>query len=153
MNKEDLKAFIEGELRGTDYFLTDLKVSPSNEITVEIDSSDRVSIDDCIELTRKIEEAFSRDEEDYELEVGSAGITSPFKVVAQYVKNIGNPVEVLAKDGKKYKGTLIAADEAGFTIQYPVKVKKEGEKRPVVEEEEKRFAYSEVKQTVYELKF
>lgn len=153
MNKEELKRFIEGELKGTDYFLTDLKVSASDEITVEIDSYDRVSIDDCIELTRKIEEAFPRDEEDYELEVGSAGITSPFKVAAQYVKNIGNPVEVLAKDGKKYKGTLTAADDEGFAIQYPVKVKKEGEKRPVVENEEKRFAYPEVKQTVYELKF
>ena len=37
-------------------------------------------IEDCVELSKFIEERLSRDEEDYELEVGSAGLGQPFKV-------------------------------------------------------------------------
>ena len=61
-------------LAGKDYFLTDLSVTPDNCITVEIDHKEGVWIDDCVQLSRYIEDHLSRDEEDYELEVGSAGL-------------------------------------------------------------------------------
>ena len=87
---------------GDDLFLIDVTVSRDNTIVVEIDACERsVTIDDCVALTRAVEAEFDRDVEDYELEVGSAGLTAPFKVTAQYHKNIGNPVEVLTADGRK----------------------------------------------------
>ena len=81
-------------------------MSGDNRIVVEIDSYSSVSIDDCVRLNGIIESHFDRDVEDYELEVGSAGLTSPLRVKAQYDKNVGNPVEVLTNDGRKLKGTL-----------------------------------------------
>ena len=72
---------------GTDLFVVDIRISPDNVITVEVDSPTAVDIDECAAITRKIEEKFDRDTEDYELEVGSAGITSDFKIRAQYTKN------------------------------------------------------------------
>lgn len=152
----DLKAlqrFIESRLEGTDCFPVDLTVSKDNEIKVEIDSRQGVDIDFCIELTRSIEEAFPRDEEDYELEVGSAGLTSPFKVLAQYEKNIGNKVEVLTKDGKKLHGILCDAVPEGFKLMVTEKVKPEGAKRPVEQTREIAFGYDDVKSVRYELEF
>ena len=153
IDKTVLAEFINKQLEGTDLYLVDLTVSGQNEITVEIDSDTSVDIDRCVELTREIEGEFSRDEEDYELEVGSSGLTTPFKVKRQYDKNIGNDVEVLAKDGKKYKGLLRRADDDSFTIVSEEKVKHEGSKRPVLEKVERTFRYDEVKYTKYLLPF
>lgn len=153
IDKDGLRAFIEKELEGTDYFLVDLKVSGSNEITVEIDSDENVDIDFCISLTKRIEEAFSRDEEDYELEVGSSGLTAPFKVLRQYRKHIGDEVEVLEKEGKKRKGVLKSADDGGFVIEVTEKIKPEGAKRPVMQSRDIEYGYGDVKQVTYVLEF
>lgn len=153
IDKSALRQFIEERLEGTDYFPVDLNVSPSNEIKVEIDSKKGIDIDFCVKLTREIEEAFPRDAEDYELEVGSAGLTSPFKVLAQYEKNVGNPVEVLTRDGRKLHGTLVEASPENFTIETTVKVKPEGAKRPVEQQKRETFGYDDVKQVVYDLRF
>ena len=92
-------------------YLVDVAVQPGNIIVVEIDNDESVCIDDCVELSRYLEDHLDRDVEDFELEVGSAGITSPFKVLRQYQKNIGNEVEVLLTAGVKLTGVLKSADE------------------------------------------
>ncbi len=153
IDKTALTAFIEGRLENTDLYLVDVEVTPANEIRVEIDSDASVDIDRCVELTREIEQEFDRDVEDYELEVGSAGLTSPFKVLRQYEKNIGNEVEVLAADGRKYRGMLREAGPETFTVVCEEKRKPEGAKRPVVEKVERIFAYGDVKYTKYLLQF
>lgn len=153
IDKTALTAFIESRLEGTGLFLVDLQISPANEIKVEIDSDTSVDIDRCVELTREIEGEFDRDVEDYELEVGSAGLTSPFKVPRQYSKYIGREVEVLAGDGRKYRGLLRAAGPESFTIVCEEKVRPEGAKRPVLEKVERVFAYGDVKYTKYLLQF
>lgn len=153
IDKTALQSFLETRLAGTGYFLVDVCVSASNEIKIEIDSVEGVDIDYCMELSRAIEEAFPREPEDYELEVGSAGLTAPFKVRGQYEKNIGNEVEVLATDGKKYRGTLRNVDDDGFAVDIRTRVRREGEKRPVEVTEKKRFAYSEAKSVKYIFEF
>lgn len=153
IDKKELEAFVEKQLEGTEYFLTDLKVSANNEITVEIDSMIPGDIDECIKLTRAIESAFDRDVEDYELEVGTAGLTSPLKVKRQYEKYIGQNLEVLTKDGKKLHGMLRSVNDEGFKLTMQQKVKKEGVKKPVVETVELDIPFSNVKKAVYDLKF
>ena len=96
-------------------------------------------------MSRFIESHLNRDEEDFELEVGSAGIGQPLKVLQQYQNNIGNDVEVMTPDGKKLQGTLTDANETVFTLRYAEKQKVEGKKRPVVVEVTKDFKYDEVK--------
>ena len=111
------------------YFLVDVDVTPDNRIVVEIDQAEGVWIDDCVDLSRFIESSLDRDVEDYELEVGSAGIGQPFKVLQQYINHIGQEVEVLPKSGAKLKGILVQADEKGFTIKTTRKEKVEGSTR------------------------
>lgn len=140
-------------LPGTEYFLVDVTVSTDDRIVVEIDHADGVWIEDCVELSRFIESRLSRDEEDYELEVGSAGIGQPFKVLQQYVNHIGKEVEVLAADGKKHEGILKSADEDSFVVTTKQKIKEEGAKRPKMVDVDVNFAYSEIKYTKYLISF
>ena len=132
IDKTALSETVQKAISGTSLFLVDIQVNPGNAIVVEIDSPDGVDIDTCAEIPRKIEAEFDRDVEDYELEVGSAGLTSPFKVKGQYLKNIGNQVEILTKDGRKLKGTLTAVgDDDTFIFETVSKVKEPGKKKPV----------------------
>lgn len=135
IDKELLKETVLKAIDGTGAYLVDIQVKPDNEIIVEVDSNDGVDLDLCADITRKIEAAFDRDKEDYSLEVGSAGITAPFKVVQQYTKNLGKDVEILTKDGRKIVGNLtgVDADTSSFTIEVPTKVKEPGAKRPTVQ--------------------
>ncbi|MBR2359370.1 MAG: ribosome assembly cofactor RimP [Bacteroidaceae bacterium] len=140
-------------LENKDYFLVDVTVSPDNRIVVEIDHAEGVWIEDCVELSRFIESKLDREQEDFELEVGSAGIGQPFKVLQQYVNHIGMDVEVLKNDGLKLAGILKDADEEHFTVTISKKVKLEGEKRPKMVDEDVTFAYNEIKYTKYLINF
>lgn len=153
IDKKELQSFVEDQLKDSEYFLTDLKVTPSNEITVEIDSLTPGDIEECVHLTRAIEEAFDRDVEDYELEVGTAGLTSPLKVPRQYEKYIGQDLEVLTADGRKLHGMLRKADENGIILTIQQKVRKEGSKKPVIETSELDIPFTNIKKAVYNLKF
>lgn len=150
---QSVKEIVNEGIQGTDLFVVDITVSPDNRIVVEVDNDEGVDIDRCTTLHRYIESRLDREVEDYELEVGSAGITSPFKVVRQYQKNIGNEVEVLTRSGQKLTGTLKAADEEAFTLTITKKVKPEGAKRKIEVEEDLTFPYNEIKYTKYIIRF
>lgn len=155
IDKAKLTQVVEDAIKGTDLFLVDIKITPTNEITVTVDSTKGVDIEQCLALTRTIEENFDRDVEDYELEVGSAGLTSPFKVKGQYDKNIGNPVEVVTRDGRKLHATLkaVADDFSSCTLSVTKKVKEEGQKRPKNVEVDEVLPIGDIKSIVYEIKF
>ena len=152
INKATVQQAVEEWLQGKDYFLVDINISADDRIVVEIDHADGVWIEDCADLSRFIEERVSREEEDYELEVGSAGLGQPFKILRQYEIHVGKEVETLAKDGKKYRGTLLSVDPEGFELGVKQKVKEEGKKRPVNKEVPIRFAYGDVTYTKYLIK-
>lgn len=153
IDKNVVKEIVEQWLAGKEYFLVDVETSPDSRIVVEIDHADGVWIEDCVELSRFIEEHLNRDEEDYELEVGSAGLGQPFKVPQQYVNFIGKEVEVLDKDGKKYKGILKSVDGNDFVVAVNEKVKVEGKKRPVLQDVDHNFKMDGVKYTKYLIQF
>ena len=140
-------------LADKEYFLVDVVISKDDKITVEIDHAQGVWIEDCAELSRHIENGLNGEADDYELEVGSAGLGQPFKVMQQYVNHTGLEVEVLTKEGKKLKGILKEADENGFVLTITKKEKVEGVKRPQIEEEDLNFAYDSVKYTKYIINF
>ena len=153
IDKNVVKQLVEQWLADKEYFLVDVETSPDSRIVVEIDHADGVWIEDCVELSRFIEEHLNRDEEDYELEVGSAGLGQPFKVPQQYVNFIGKEVEVLDKDGTKYKGTLKSVDGNDFVVTVNEKVIVEGKKRPVLQDVDHNFKMDGVKYTKYLIQF
>lgn len=153
IDKNKVTGIVEEWLEDKDYFLVDVTISPDDKIVVEIDHAEGVWIEDCVELSRFIESKLNRDEEDYELEVGSAGLGQPFKVPKQYQAHIGDDVEVLTCENKKFTGVLKSADDNKFTISTISRVKPEGAKRPVNVETEITFAYNEIKYTKYLISF
>ena len=120
---------------------------------MEIDHADGVWIEDCVALSRYIEDHLNRDEEDFELEVGSAGLGQPFKVEQQYRNFIGKEVEVLTADGKKVKGLLKSVDGRDFIVTVKEKVKVEGKKRPELQDVDRQYNMDEVKYTKYLISF
>ena len=152
LNLQNLREFVEEKLSGTDCFPVNASIN-GKDIVVEIDSDTRVDIDFVAALNRDIEAQFTPEIDDYNLEVGSVGLTSPLKLPRQFRKNVGNDVEVLTKEGKKLHGLLKSADDEGFVLAFEEKVKREGEKRPVVETVERPFGYEDVKSVIYEIKF
>ena len=153
IDKNVVRNLVEEWLQDKEYFLVDVEISPDDRIVVEIDHADGVWIEDCVELSRYIEDRLDRDEEDYELEVGSAGLGQPFKVPQQYVNFIGKNVEVLDSDGKKVKGVLKSVDGNDFTVTVADKVKQEGKKRPVLTDVDHTYQMDKVKYTKYLISF
>ena len=153
ISKSAVEQAVNEWLEGKEYFLVEVSVSADDEVVVVIDHAEGVWIEDCADLSRYIESRINRDEEDYELEVGSAGLTSPFKVQRQYLKNLGQDVEVLTQDGRKLHGVLREADDTGFVVEYSVREKPEGAKRAVVVARKERLAYGDVKMVRVDLKF
>ncbi|MDR2469881.1 MAG: ribosome assembly cofactor RimP [Tannerella sp.] len=154
MIEKDMVARLANEyLKASECYLVEVTVRPGNLIVVEIDHDKAVGIADCAALSRFLEERLDREVEDFELEVGSSGISSPFKVVRQYVKSVGNEVEMLLQSGIKLSGKLRAADGEGATLTLERKVRPEGAKRKITVCEDQTYKYEEIKYTRNILRF
>ena len=149
IEKEVVSRIAEEQLALTGCFLVDVTIKPGNQIVVEIDHDIAVGIDDCVALSRYIEERIDREIEDYELEVGSSGIGTPFKMLRQYRKNLGREVEVLFKTGLKLKGVLKSVDEGGITLS----IAKKGNRKNREVAEELTYSYNEIKYTKTIIRF
>lgn len=153
IDRQTVLSAVEEAIGGTDLFIVDVRVSPDRSIAVEIDSPGNFDIDSCSALTRKIEELLPEELGEYDLEVGSAGLTAPFKVRGQWEKNIGNEIELLTNDGRKLTATLASLGDDSFTISYQVKEKLPGEKRPKLVGKQEEISFSNVKKANYLLRF
>ena len=128
---------VKDVLEGSDKYLINMKITPDNRIFVDIDGDNGINIDDCIEVSRAIESQLDRDEEDFELNVSSAGADSPLKMPRQYRRHVGRELNVTPFDGEQVEGTLMEADDQHFVIK--IKGKKKESAREV------SFTYEDVK--------
>jgi ribosome maturation factor RimP len=101
---------------GTDIFLVEVLVKPGNAIMVHVDRPEGISIDECVKISRYLNDSLDRDVEDYSLEVSSPGLGGAFRVKQQYEKNLGRDIEVLYTDGIKVKGKLQRVSDEGVVL-------------------------------------
>jgi len=144
INKEDILNICETALTDRQ-FVVEVKVSRSNEIIVSIDDFDGLSIEECRRINHVIESNLDREKEDYSLEVGSPGLSNPFKVIGQYLKSINKEVEIVLEDGEKIIGTLLFADENEITVSRTFTKKIENKKQQITEES--KIKIKEIKST------
>ena len=123
--REEISKIAEIKANELEGYIVDVTVSSSNDIVVYFDSKEGVNIDQCVSISRFINENFDREVQDYALTVCSPGLTSPFKVKNQYINNQGKEVTVKKNDGKKISGILKKYDTQ-LTLE--VKKKKKGSK-------------------------
>ena len=135
-------------------FVVDISISASNVIHLELDKSDgNVSINDCMSVSRNIEHNLDRESEDFELHVSSAGLDKPFRVLAQYTKNIGREVKLVTNDGKKHEGLLTAATAEEVTLEKSCMEKIEGKKKKELIVEQLVFPMTQIKETKIVISF
>ena len=134
-------------------FLVDLKISNDKSINVILDGDKEVNIKDCINISRAIEFDLDRDEEDFSLEVASAGVGSPLKFPRQYRKNLGRKLEVISSDGLKFMGELTYVNEDAIELQWKQREPKPIGKGKVTVTKNKILTFDEISQTKVIIKF
>ncbi|MCF8221728.1 MAG: ribosome assembly cofactor RimP [Bacteroidales bacterium] len=152
INKETVKNLVDSYIGDKDIFLVDIRISTTNKITVLVNRPSGITIDECAAMSRYIEAALDRDEEDFELSVSSPGLSEAFKVREQFEMNIGNTVEVVDREGKKVRGVLKNVAGEGFEVDAEKKPggKKGGKK---TETEEVSYNFDEVKSVKEKIRF
>jgi ribosome maturation factor RimP len=147
INSSNIEQLVREKIEGTNLFLVEIKIDSYNGISVFVDSPTGVDVVTCVGISRHIENSLDREVEDFSLEVSSPGIGSAFKVKEQYQKVLNKTVEVLFLDGKKIQGTLLELTDENFTVEYSVKEKPEGAKRPLLVNKKHTIGFDEIKST------
>jgi ribosome maturation factor RimP len=113
---EHITELLMQHIQGSEIFLVEVLVKPGNAIKVHVDKPEGISIDECVLISRFLNESLDREKEDYSLEVSSPGLGGAFKVKQQYEKNLGRDIEVLYTDGIKVKGKLEKITDEGVLL-------------------------------------
>ncbi|MGB5821212.1 MAG: ribosome assembly cofactor RimP [Saonia sp.] len=153
MFKDKVTALLEEALaESKSLFLIDFSIATDNKIHVVLDGDQGVTVQDCMRISRAIEHNLDREEEDFSLEVASAGATSPLKMARQYKKNVGRKLEVRTEDGS-FEGKLTAAEEDSITLEWKAREPKPIGKGKITVQKKQQIAISDIQEAKVVLKF
>ncbi|RPG30404.1 MAG: ribosome assembly cofactor RimP [Muricauda sp. TMED12] len=133
-------------------FLVDFTVGGDNNIKVVLDGDEGVSLQDCMNVSRAIEHNLDREEEDFSLEVTSAGATSPLMLPRQYKKNIGRKLKVRTSSGE-LEGILVETSTNGITLEWKAREPKPVGKGKITVQKKQEIAFSDIQEAKVKLKF
>ena len=150
---KEIEDLISQAIEETSIFLISCEIKPGNVITVLIDNENDASIVDCMKVSRGIEHNLDRESEDFSLSVSSPGLTEPFLVKKQYVKNIGRRVTIKSKEGDKIEGLLEEVTDEGVRLTDKVKERIEGRKSKHWVDKEYLFSFEDIKETKVVISF
>ena len=153
IEEKHIRELAEERLATFDGYIVELTIGSGNAIKLLIDADHSISISECMSVSRNVEHNLDREEEDFSLEVSSAGLDQGFKHIRQYYKNVGREVEVIDLEGKKTEGVLKEANEKSCVVVTRQKERIEGRKAKHWVETEHPFKYSEIKQTKVKISF
>ena len=136
-----------------DLFLIDFDVLDNNAIRIVIDGDNGVLVEDCMFISRAIEHNLDREEEDFSLEVTSAGATSALIHQRQYKKNVGRNLKVVTTAHEKFEGLLAEANENQIILQWKAREPKPIGKGKVTVEKEAAIAYQDIKEAKVKIVF
>ena len=154
MFKETVKELLEQALQERpDLFLIDFEVLQGNQVRVVIDGDRGVLVEDCMFVSRAIEHNLDRDEQDFSLEVTSAGATSPLHHFRQYKKNLGRTLQVQAVNDQKFEANLTDVDNNGVTLEWKTREPKPVGKGKRTVQKRIKLAYSDIIEAKVKIKF
>ncbi len=153
MIKEKVRELLENALHENEsLFLIDFTIQAGNKIVVIIDGDNGVTVNDCIATSRAIEYNLDREEEDFSLDVLSAGISEGIQHRRQYKKNIGRNLAVKTKD-EKIEGKLTEVDEEGILLKWKAREPKPIGKGKVTVQKEAKIAYDDITEAIVMITF
>ncbi len=153
IHRELVESLIADAIAGTSCFVVDLKIGNSNDIQVEIDSDEGVTVADCVRVSRGIEHNLDREENDFSLKVTSPGADQPLKVWRQYHRHIGRSVKVNTADERELSGELLSVGENSITIRTEPQKVGTGKKKVKIDAEEIEINKSDIVTTKVLLSF
>jgi ribosome maturation factor RimP len=134
-------------------FLVDFSISDGYKIIVTLDGDNGVTLQDCIDISRAIEQNLDREEQDFSLEVASAGVSSPLKNNRQYKKNIGRNLKVKTLSGEIIEAELAQANDDGIVLKWESREPKKIGKGKETVENQREIPYSEIKEAIVTIIF
>jgi ribosome maturation factor RimP len=146
--KEKVADLLEkGLAEKPELFLIDLAISEGNKIVVTLDGDHGVTLQDCIDISRAIEHNLDREEQDFSLEVASAGVSAPLKLKRQFVKNIGRTLRVRTAEATT-EAVLAAAGDEGITMEWEAREPKKIGKGKETVQKRLEIPYAEIKEAI-----
>ena len=133
-------------------FLIDLTISDSFKITVNIDGDNGVILQDCIDLSRAIENNLDREEQDFSLEVASVGVGSPLKMIRQYKKNVGRTL-IVKLETQTIEAELVEANDNFIILSWEAREPKKVGKGKETVQKRQEIPYTEIKEAVVTVTF
>ena len=153
MLKDTAKNLLDAALiERQDLFLIDFSVDTDNHIKVVIDGDNGVLVEDCMFVSRAIEHNIDREEQDFSLEVNTAGATTPLVNKRQYKKNLGRELTVKTTS-EKLEGMLEKATETEITLVWKVREPKPVGKGKITVKKEAVIAYEDIVEAKVMIKF
>lgn len=132
-------------------FLVSVKVKPTNNIKIFIDSDEGMSIEKCVRYNRrlyaKIEESAMFPDGNFSLEISSPGVDEPLRLRRQYNKNIGRNVLITFNDATEKEGKLLEVTDTDIIIE-----QKTG-KGKKVETHQYVIPFDNIKTTIVQIQF
>lgn len=153
ITKQQVADLIKDKLEENDCFVVEIEVGAGNSISIEIDSINGITVQDCMSFSRAIEANFDREIEDFELQVSSPGLDKPFRVIEQYQKNVGRSVKVVPVEGNVVKGELKEVNETGILVEFSYKEKIEGRKKKETIVKQEEINFNNIKETTVIISF
>ena len=127
-----------------DLFLIDFELSLGNKVNITIDGDNGVTVDDCVQLSRSLENNLDRDSEDFSLEVSSAGANTPLVHRRQYVKNIGRILNLVTCDNEKYEAVLKDVSDQNIILEWKTREPKPIGKGKVTVQKSVKINYNDI---------
>jgi len=135
-----------------DLFLIDFSVLDDNQIKVVIDGDNGVLVEDCMFVSRAIEHNLDREEQDFSLEVTSAGAASPLQHIRQYKKNLGRVLNIKTATDN-FEGTITDVNENEITLEWKAREPKPIGKGKITVKKQVTVAYNDIKEAMVVIKF
>ena len=145
MDKEKIKNLVDIAIaENSELFLIDLQFLPENKIYVEIDGDKGVSLNECIRVSRGVEHNLDREEEDFSLDVLSAGVSRPLSLPRQYKKNLGRNLQVKTTQGQTIEGKITQTTDAEVTLEWKAREPKPVGKGKVTVQKQAVLPYTDI---------
>ena len=142
----------EGLIEKPSIFLIDLTITDAFKIIVSLDGDNGVLLQDCIDISRAIENNLDREEQDFSLEVASVGVGSPLKMVRQYKKNVGRTL-IVKLATETIEAELVEANDNFIILSWKAREpKKLGKGKETVQKKEE-IPYTEIKEAIVTVTF
>ena len=125
-------------------FLIDLDIASDNKIAIIIDGDKGVRVEDCIAISRAIEHNLDREEEDFSLDVLSAGVSRPLTMPRQYKKNLGRNLKLTTTKGQTIEGKITHTTDTQVTLEWKAREPKPVGKGKVTVQKQAVLPYTDI---------